>query len=174
MGGQAAGDDVQLRIESTRGPDDQPVCQITLGTDQWFAGVADVRKTALDMLACAAYAEMLMLLVTKLDLDGETASAVITDLLSSSGRERFGARNTLELAPAGSTKTGTPVVILMRGAERDAVHAHVARTIAGQWLGVAEATESDQLVSEALRSTGMDVAAQELVFGYLRALRSPD
>ena len=40
-----------------------------------------------------------------------------------------------------------------------------------RWLAAAEATESDQLVSEALRATGSDEGAQEKVFGYLRKLR---
>jgi hypothetical protein len=40
------------------------------------------------------------------------------------------------------------------------------------WLEVAEATESDQLVAEALRAAGaVDEAAMGKVFGYLRELR---
>ena len=46
-----------------------------------------------------------------------------------------------------------------------------ARSMALQWLEAAEATESDQLVSEALRGTGFDGGQQERVFGYLRELR---
>ena len=40
-----------------------------------------------------------------------------------------------------------------------------------RWLATAEATESDQLVSEALRATGSGDGEQEKLFGYLRKLR---
>jgi hypothetical protein len=161
-----------LWVESTRGPDDEPVCLLTWGPHQWYADVADVRKTAMDMVSCAAYAEMMMLLVAKLSLDGGTASAFVTDLLESRGRERgFGGKATVTLLPAGSTKTGTAVVLLSRGSRRGAVTASEARSMALQWLGAAEATESDQLVSEALTGTGFGHRQQERVFGYLRELR---
>lgn len=41
-----------------------------------------------------------------------------------------------------------------------------------RWLEIAEATESDQLVSEALRAAGIDDGTQEKLFGYLRELRA--
>jgi hypothetical protein len=135
------------------------------------APVGEVRKAALDMVACSAYAEMMMLLVAKLELDGAVASALITDLLESRGRERLGSPGTVNLTPGGSTKTCRAFVLVGRGSKREAVPAVTARSMALQWLEVAEASESDQLVSEALRGTGMDGDGQERVFGYLRELR---
>lgn len=163
-------DEEALWVESTRGPDDEPACLLTWGPHQWYATVADVRKTALDMMSCAAAAEMMMMLAAKLEMPGPMASRLLGDLLSDTGRE-FGADGTVELTPAGSTKTGDAVVLLRRGSKRGSVLAVTARKMALQWLEAAEATESDQLVSEAMRGTGMDAAQQERVFGYLRELR---
>jgi len=160
-----------LWIESTRGPDDEPACLITWSGFQWYANVAEVRRTALDMVSCAAYAEMMMTLVARLKLDGKIASALITDLLDSRGRERFGTPETVDLIPAGSTRSGDAVVLIGRGSRRGAVLAAEARSMALQWLEAAEATESDQLVSEAMRATYFEADQVERVFGYLRELR---
>jgi hypothetical protein len=62
------------------------------------------------------------------------------------------------------------VVLIGRGSKRGLVNAREARSMALQWLEAAEATESDQLVSEALRGTGLEDSADR-VFGYLRELR---
>lgn len=159
-----------LWVESTRGPDDEPACLLTWGPFQWYATVAEVRKTAMDTVSCAAAAETLMLLVAKLEMPGPMASRLLGELLAGTGRE-FGTDGTVELVPAGSTKTGDAVVLLRRGSKRGSVLAVTARKMALQWLEAAEATESDQLVSEALRGTGMDAEGQERVFGYLRELR---
>lgn len=164
-------EDDTLWVESTRGPDDKPACLLTWGAFQWYAEVADVRSTALDMVSCAAYAEMMMTLVARLKLDGKIASALITDLLSGTGRRQFGSDDTVDLLPAGSTKSGDAVVLLRRGSKRGSVLAATARTMALQWIEAAEATESDQLVSEAMRGTGLDGGQQERVFAYLRELR---
>lgn len=164
-------EDESLWIESTRGPDDEPICLLRWGPFEWYAGADAVRETAADMVSCAAYAEMMMTLVSRLKLDGKIASALISDVLSGAGRRQFGSGDTVDLLPAGSTKTGEAVVLLRRGSKRGSVLAATARRMALQWLGAAEATESDQLVSEALTGTGMNTAGQERVFGYLRELR---
>jgi hypothetical protein len=167
--GVSDGEDT-LRVESTRGPDDEPACLLSWAAFQWYAPVEEVRKTALDLVSCAAYAEMMMLLAAKLKLDGRMASAIVTDLLDSRGGRQFGGDATVDLTPAGSTKTGDAVVLIGRGSKRGLVYAREARSMALQWLEAAEATESDQLVSEALRGTGLDDSADR-VFGYLRELR---
>jgi hypothetical protein len=169
--------DDDLWIESTADADGEPVCLITWGPVQWYAPVADVRETALDLVTCAAYAEMAMHLKLALNLDAGTASALMSDLLSQQRSEEFGTASTITLMPAGSTKRRLAVVLLRRvrgGSGWDGeVDAAEARAMALRWLEVAEATESDQLVSEALRATGAcDPAAQEKVFGYLRELRA--
>jgi hypothetical protein len=165
-------DNDSIWIESTRGPDDEPCCLITFGPLQAYASVEDVRTTALDLVTCAAYAELMMTMVVKLSLSADVVSRFTTDLLSGAGRRFFGAKTTLPLTPAGSTKRREALVLLKRGSQAGELSPDEARAMALRWLAVAEATESDQLVSEALRATGMDGAGQEKVFGYLRELRA--
>jgi hypothetical protein len=159
-------------IESTRGPDHEPACLITFGPLQYYAPVGDVRETALDLITCAAYAELMMTLVTRLDLPAATVSALATDLLSGRGKRYFGAKTTMTLLPAGSSRQRQALVLLKRGSQDGALSPDEARAMALAWLAVAEATESDQLVSEALRATGTDECEQDRVFGYLRQLRT--
>jgi hypothetical protein len=158
-------------IESTRGPDDEPACLITFGPLQYYAPVADVRQTAIDLVTCAAYAELMMTLIVKVNLPAGVVSELATDLLSGGDRSYFGAKTTMTLLPAGSSKQQQALVLLKRGSRDGALSPDEARAMALQWLAAAEATESDQLVSEALRATGSDNAAQEKLFAYLRELR---
>lgn len=167
----ATDEDEALWVESTRGPDDEPVCLLRWGPLEWYADVADVRRTALDMVSCAAYAETMMLLVAKGGVPGPVASRLLGSLIVSTGRNQLGSGNTVDLTPAGSSKTGHAVVLLRRGSKSGTVLAATARSMALQWLEVAEATESDQLVSEALTGTGFDSGQQDRVFGYLKELR---
>ena len=159
-------------IESTRGPDDEPACLITWGPLQCYPTVAEVRETAIDLVTCAAYAEMMMTLVLKAGLPAATVSQFASDLLSGGDKRYFGTKATLTMLPAGSSKRREAFVLLKRGSLEGSVSPAEARTMALYWLAVAEATESDQLVSEALRATGTDDAGQEKLFGYLRKLRS--
>jgi hypothetical protein len=159
-------------IQSTRGPDDEPVCEITWGPLQYYAPVADVRETAIDLLTCASYAEMMMTLVTRVKLSADVVSRFATELLDGRDKRFFGAKTTMTLLPAGSTKRREALVLLKRGSLDGALSPDEARAMALRWLAVAEATESDQLVSEALRAAGMEAGAQDKLFGYLRELRS--
>lgn len=159
-------------IESTRGPDDEPACLLRWGPVEAYASVDDVRTTALDLITCAAYAELMMTMVVKVGLGADVVSRFATDLLSGAGRRFFGAKTTLLLTPAGSTKRREALVLVKRGSQNGALSPQEARQMALRWLATAEATESDQLVSEALRATGSDEAATEKVFGYLRELRA--
>ena len=159
-------------IESTRDPDGQPVCLVTFDKLQYYAPVEDVWATAIDLVTCAAYAEMMMTLITRLDLPAATVSAFATDLLAGGGKRYFGAKTTLTLMPAGSSKQRQALVLLNRGSQDGALTPDEARAMALAWMATAEATESDHLVSEALRATGTDEAGQEKVFGYLRQLRT--
>ena len=164
--------DDTIWIQSTRGPDDEPACEITWGPLQFYAPVDDVRETAIDLVTCAAYAEMMMTLIIKVSLPPATVSQFTTDLLSGREKRFFGAKTTLTLLPAGSSKRREALVLLSRGSQKGAVSPDEARAMALRWLAVAEAAESDQLVSEALRATGMAGEGQEKLFGYLRELRS--
>jgi hypothetical protein len=75
-------------IRSTRGPDDEPVCEITWDGLRRYATVDLVRATAIDLVTCAAYAEMMMKLV-QIGLPPAQVSAFTSDLLSGAGRRRF-------------------------------------------------------------------------------------
>ena len=158
-------------IESTRGPDDEPACLITWEALQYYAPVEDVRETAIDLVTCAAYAEMMMTLITRAHLPASVVSQFTTDLLDGRAKRYFGAKTTMTLIPAGSSKRREALVLLKRGSMDGALSPDEARAMALRWLAVAEATESDQLVSEALRATGSDAVSQEKLFGYLRKLR---
>lgn len=159
-------------VTSTRDPDGKPVCEIKWGTKRYYAPVADVRITALGLVTCAAYAEMMMKLVG-LGMPPATVSAFASDLLHDAHRTMFGTPSTITLLPAGSSKRKEALVILRRGSLEGAVSPDKARMMALAWLEAAEATESDQLVAEALTATGVaDGPSVEKVFGYLRELRT--
>ena len=163
-----------LSVISTRGPDDEPVCELQWHGESWYAPVADVRVTAQDLITCAAYADLMMHLMATLRLPGETVAALMSDLLSRQRSEEFGTASTITVMPAGSSKRKMAVVLLKRdrgGAWEGEIDTGEARKMAVRFLEVAEATESDQLVSEALGAVGMNPLAQERVFGYLRELR---
>jgi hypothetical protein len=169
---EPTGPDDGIWIQSTRGPDDEPVCEITWGPLQYYAPVGDVRETAIDLVTCAAYAEMMMTLIVRAKLPPDVVSQFATDLLSGRGKRYFGAKTTMTLLPAGSSKRREALVLLKRGSSEGSLSPGEARAAALRWLEVAEATESDQLVSEALTATGVDAGIQEKLFGYLRELRS--
>ena len=173
------GDGAGILIVSTRDPDGEPVCEMTWGPLQWYAPVADVREAALDLMTCAAYAEMMKQMITEAGLPPAVVEQFTTHLLRDREKRYFGARTVMELMPAGAVKRTSgqrlAVVLLKRGTMNEMLYAEHARTEALAWLAVAEATESDQLVSEALRATGIaDQEDQERLFGYLRQLRSKD
>jgi len=160
-----------------RGPDDKPVCELRWDTQCWYAPAADVRQTAMDLVSCAAYAEFIHLLITKIGLPPATVEAVTLDLMRIGGRTRdHGTDSTMTVYPASGTVRATGQrearVILQRGALGGMLTVAEAREMAGQWMAAAEATESDQLVAEAFRATlpGKDAALDRL-FGYLRKLR---
>jgi hypothetical protein len=167
-------DDGTIWVTSTRGGPD-PACELTWGTQRWHAPVADIRSTAIDLVTCAAYAEMMMQLAVKLKLPAQTAAGFTTDLLATSGRTRFGTPATLDLLPAGSTKRGEAVVLLRRGPMAEwegVVSPAAAREMAGAWFAAAEATESDRLVVRALEEfPSADPALTERLFTRLRQLR---
>lgn len=162
-----------LTITSTRGPDDEPVCGLEWHGERWHAPVADVRETALDLVTCAAYAEMMMQLQKDLRLPPSTVSAFMSELFASQGRKRFGCPSTIDLMPAGDSRKSAPVVLLKRKrtGRQGVVDAPEARKMALRWLVTAEGTESEQLISEAMRGAGIGPDATEKVFGYLRELR---
>ena len=168
-------DDESIWIQSTRDPDREHSCQLDWGPIQWYAPVADVRSTALDLVTCAAYSEMMMKLVG-IGLPAAQVSAFTTDLLSDAGRTQFGTATTLDLLPAGSSRRREALVLVSRGSMRGALSPYEARGMALQWMETAEATESDCLVATAARTAlGYDEDGIEALFAALRKLRGwPD
>jgi len=167
----------RISIASTRDPDGEPVCELTWGGEHWYAPVADVRQTALDLVTCSAYAEMMREMVAGAKIPPATVEAFTTVLLRDSGRDHaFGTESTVEVMPASGVHKPTgrrrAVVLLARKWMDGMVYADEAREMAGQWLAVAEATESDQLVAEAFRATQRgNEGGLDRLFGYLRKLR---
>src|SRR5256885_8235551 len=120
-----------IGIVSTRGPDDEPVCEITWGPLQWYAPVEAVRQTAEDLFTCAAYADMLIELSGVTSVPPEVLSEFGSALLGRAvrdrpGRTRLGNPDTIGVLPAGSTRRREPLVVLSRGC----VDGTVSRTTA--------------------------------------------
>jgi hypothetical protein len=166
--------DPVITIVATRDPDGSPACLLRWSDAEWVASVEDVRMTALDLMVCAAYAEVMMHLLKVLKLPAETVSRLFADLMrSATGRECFGTRTTFAMSPAGSSSAGRAFVVFVRGSLQGGVSANEARNMALAWLQVAEASESDQLVVEALRTAGhLQPGELDGMFAYLQALRT--
>lgn len=164
-----------ITIVSGRDPDRPTDCLISWDGHDWTATAQLVRATAADLFTVAAYADMIIHLVVETRLDPDTASALAGDLIvSQTGRHAFGSEHTISLLPAGSTKKRKGMVHIRRGRLDGVVDTAAARHMGAQWLTVAEAAESDQLVAEALRTAGgIDEARIDGLFAYLRELRSP-
>lgn len=158
-------------ITSVRDPDKEPVCIIEAGGSTWFAPVDDVCQTALDLVTAAAYADVLITLVTVLDLPGSTISKFGADLLREAKIVQLGCPSTITLHPAGSSKHKEAVVIMRHGQFEGIVSAAEARKMALRWLQAAEASGSDRNVTEAMRGARVADDVIEKVFGYLRELR---
>jgi hypothetical protein len=161
--------DETIWIQSCRGGE-PPSCTIKWDPLEFYAPVADVRVTAIDLVTCAAYAEMMMKLVG-LGMPPQQVSAFTTDLLSDSKRRMFGTATTIKLLPAGSSKRREAIVLLKRGNMEGAVSPAEARDMALAWLEAAEASESDALVSQAVEQAFPDLAPAEELFAALRKLR---
>jgi hypothetical protein len=166
---------VDIRIESTRGPDDAPVCGLIINGRRTYPSVDDVRATALDLVVTAADAEACVLLAG-LGLPPEVITAFIEDLLRRRGKTSYGTRATVLLGPAASTKTGLAWVRVLQPGRRDdggVLTPDEARQMARDWLEVAAGTEADQMLAEALRScTAVTAAETQAVYAYMAALRA--
>lgn len=178
-------------IESTRGPDDEPVCLVTVGPYQSYPSVDAVRETAMDMFTCAAYAELMLELVTgPAHIPPPAVEALMTSLLRGRQKRFFGAKDTLTMMPAvgrdkrrhrhGAAEAAAllkrqrreAMVLLKRGKWDGWLKPDETREMAARWMAVAEATQSDQLVTEALRTAGIPAPRLAAIFGYLHELRS--
>lgn len=166
-------DDV-VHIQSLRSNDVANPAPIQIEWRGWqgFASVEAVRQTAEDLFTCAAWANALEALL-KLGMDGQTSAQFVSAAMVGRGREYFGHPDTLDLLPGASSFRKAGAVILKRGSHQGAVDPAEARTMGRQWFEVAEATESDSLVDEALTSLGLLNATERTrVFGYMKAVRA--
>lgn len=132
-------------IVSTRDPDGKPVCQLSWHSERWYAPVADVRQTAVDLVSCAAYSEWIHLLITEVCLPPAAVKQITLDLMRVAGRTRdHGTDATIGLVPASGTRRATGQrearVILHRGDLDGMVTPAEAREMALAWLEAAEAT----------------------------------
>jgi len=98
-----------LWIVSTRDPDGDPVCELTWAGHRWYAAVAAVRQTALDLVTCAAYAEMMRELITTAKLPPATMEAFTTSLLRTTGRRGPACGRGVPFHPAGQRRAGPAV-----------------------------------------------------------------
>lgn len=165
-----------IYICSAQDPDAPTECLLSWQGQDWRATVKEVRTTAVDLFTVAAWADMMMFLMGKLDLPPGVMTAMMSDLLGEivrrEGRKGFGASATFSLTPVGSSKAGRGLVLLERRKQQVVLETEEARTMGLHWLEIAEASESDQLLTETLRTAGqMDAQRIEGVFAYLRELR---
>ncbi len=165
--------DTVITIVPGRDPDKPGDCLISWQGRDWIAPLSDVRATAVDLFTVAAYADLMILMAVRLRLDPGTVSAMASDLISQTGRTSFGTEQTLSLLPVGSTKKRQGLVLIRRRRLEGIVDTAVARQMGLAWLTAAEAAESDQLVTEALRTAGgLPEERINGLFAYLRELRS--
>lgn len=166
-------------IESTRDRKGHGnACLIQWGPQQWYAPVADVRQTAEDLFACAAYADMIGELL-RAGLDGGTVERMVTALLRDRKPRYFGTPRTLYVLPGGSSARKAGAVALSRqnafrkGKAEAGLHPDEARAMGRRWFTVAEASESDTLFSSVLERAGwMQEAEMDALFGLLNDIRS--
>lgn len=171
---QPDADQTVITIVPGRDPDAPTDCLISWQGQDWTAPVDVVRATVVDLFTVATWADVMMHVTMKLGLDPHTASEFTGDLIvSQTGRRDWGYAETLSLLPVGSTKDKQGLVLIRRRHLDGIVTTETARQMGLQWLTAAEAAESDQLVTEALRTAGgLSEERIEGLFAYLRELRS--
>jgi hypothetical protein len=163
-----------ITIMPGRDPDTSTSCLISWKGQDWIADVDVVRATAVDLFTVATWADVMMHVTAKLGLDPHTASQFTGEMIvSQTGRRGFGYPETLVLLPVGSSKDKQGLVLLRRGHLKAVLTTEAARQMGLAWLVAAETAESDQLVTEALRTAGgLSEDRIEGLFAYLRELRS--
>lgn len=175
---------VTIWINSTRDRQNYgPACHIVWEELEWYASVDEVRSTALQLVWCAAYGDMIAELF-KIGLPREMIAALVGGMLSHSEAvaemapkhqtlDTLGSKHTLKLMPAGSTKHQAGAVRLMRGNKTLDISPADAVRMAGHWLAAAEASESDTLFSQVVERSGLlSEFDNDALFGLLSDIRS--
>lgn len=169
----------QITIESTRDRHGHGrACLLRWGAREWYATVADVRATAMDLFTCAAYADMIGVL-----LQAASPPALVLKLSQAmlAGRRPryFGTPRTLYLLPAGSSARGEGCVLLSQhnrfgqGKADAFLGPDEARIMGRAWLETAEASESDTLFSSVLERAGwLSPEDLDALFGLLAEMRA--
>jgi hypothetical protein len=166
-------------IESTRDRHKQGnACLIQWGPQQWYAPVADVRQTAEDLFTCAAYADLIGVLLRS-GLKRNQVGRMTTAMLADREPRYFGTSRTLYVLPGGSSVRKEGAVVLSRqnafhkGKAEAGLDPDEARAMGRRWFTVAEASESDTLFSSVLERAGwMKESEMDALFGLLNEIRS--
>ena len=171
--------DEVISIESTRDPGDAGrACLVRWGAVERYASVDDTRRTAEDLMTCAAYADLIGELL-RIGLDAKSLAGLMRSIVSKRQQRYFGTPQTLFLLPGGSSQRKVGVVLLGR---RDLFHqgktdgvltADESRTMPRAWLEAAEASEADSLLHQVLsRADWLSGEELDAVFGLVRDIRS--
>jgi hypothetical protein len=172
---------IDLWMESTRSLNGKdPHCLMRWNGHEKYVLVADVRRTAEDLITCAAYADMISELMRK-DFESHLITAMIQATMRDGGKRdhSFGGYSTMFLLPGGSSAKQQGMVLIGR---RDQFHKGKtdgvllpddARDMAWNWMAAAEASEADTLFSAVLERAGwMDRTEMNAVFDLLMDIRS--
>lgn len=158
-------------VPTVPGSDKPSACLIDVDGKRWFASPDDVFITGHDLILCAAYADLLIVLV-KLAPDATSASGLLGDLISRTGRTTFGTPATFELVPAGSSKAGLSRVVARRGGKViTALAGDTARQVGRQWLEVAASVGSDEVIVAACKAIHAPDGFSDLLFAKMRSIR---
>ena len=132
------------------------LCLITWGELEWYAPVAAVSATARDLATCAAYADLIGILLGA-NFEGHVIQGMLAEMLPSALNGRrpvmggmLGHADTLGVMPAGSTERKAGVVMIKRGSMQGSFSAQGARQMSEHWHEAAAAGAHDELVGVAM------------------------
>jgi hypothetical protein len=165
--------DQSIWIESLRPVSGVPMCRLTWGRESKDIRASTVQGIGLDLIEAALYADLMMRLVG-IGLPKHMVGAFTGDLIQSSRPGKpfvLGDPETITLTPAGSSKRGQALVVAEWGEQQGELTTQEARRMGVEWLEAAATADTDQLIAEALHTTGKTEAEIEGFFFHLRALR---
>jgi hypothetical protein len=145
-----------------------------------YAPVKDIRTTAEDLFACAAYADVISELL-RMGMEGQTVTRFLQGIMRHRQPRHFGRASTFFMLPGGSSARKAGAVAIAR---RDLFHQgkadgqlspDEARAMGRQWLAAAEASEADTLFGYVLENSGwMEPVELDALFSLLNDIRGGD
>lgn len=150
-----------------------PMCRLIWGRESKEVRASTVQGIGLDLIEAALYAELMMCMIG-LGLPKHMVTAFTADLIRKArpgGRPVLGDPETIIVTPAGSSRRGQGLVVVQWGRNKGELTPAEARQMGVEWLEAATTADTDQLIAEALRTTGRTEAEIEGFFFHLRALR---